>query len=78
MRRLNVGVRPIRIVAIILLIFFLAVVSSWAAAREGQICDVSADDALGREDYPAAIVLHRRLLHSHDDNALAHYHLGFA
>ena len=38
----------------------------------------SSRTTLGREDYPAAIVLHRRLLHSHDDNALAHYHLGFA
>jgi Flp pilus assembly protein TadD len=56
----------------------LAVASSWATAREEQICDVSADDALGREDYAAAIALHRKLLHSHDDNALAHYHLGFA
>ena len=78
MRRLSVGVRPIRIVAIALLIVLLAVASSWATAREEQICDVSADDALGREDYATAIALHRKLLHSHDDNALAHYHLGFA
>src|SRR5580700_3633648 len=78
MRRLSVGVRPICIVAIALLIVLLAVASSWATAREEQICDVSADDALGREDYATAIALHRKLLHSHDDNALAHYHLGFA
>ena len=33
---------------------------------------------LGLGDYPTAIVLHRRLLQSARDNALAHYHLGFA
>jgi tetratricopeptide (TPR) repeat protein len=43
-----------------------------------QICDVNADLALGQEDYPAAIVLHRRLLQAQPNNALAHYHLGFA
>jgi tetratricopeptide (TPR) repeat protein len=43
-----------------------------------QICDAKADFALGREDYPSAIALHRRLLQAQPDNALAHYHLGFA
>ena len=36
------------------------------------------DFALGLEDYPAAIALHRKVLRAHQDNALAHYHLGFA
>lgn len=43
-----------------------------------QICDVNTDFALGQEDYPAAIVLHRKLLQAQPNNALAHYHLGFA
>jgi Flp pilus assembly protein TadD len=47
-------------------------------ATDEQLCDVNADFVLGREDYPAAILLHRRLLRSHPENALAHYHLGFA
>jgi len=49
-----------------------------AAPPEEQICDVTADSALGFENYPAAIALHSKLLQSHPDNALAHYHLGFA
>jgi tetratricopeptide (TPR) repeat protein len=67
-----------RVVAIALLLIFSAVASSWAAATEEQICAVNADHALGVENYPGAITLHSRLLRSHRDNALAHYHLGFA
>ena len=48
------------------------------ADTETQICDVNADFALGREDYPAAILLHRRVVERQPANALAHYHLGFA
>jgi Flp pilus assembly protein TadD len=48
------------------------------AADEEQTCSVSADSALGLENYPAAITLHRSFLLSHPDDALAHYHLGFA
>jgi Flp pilus assembly protein TadD len=48
------------------------------AASAQEICNVNADFALGLEDYRAAIVLHRELLRAHNDNALAHYHLGFA
>jgi tetratricopeptide (TPR) repeat protein len=33
---------------------------------------------LGIEDYAEAIRLHQEVLHQHPDNALAHYHLGFA
>jgi Flp pilus assembly protein TadD len=43
-----------------------------------QTCDVPADLALGLEDYPTAIILHRRVVHSRPHDALAHYHLGFA
>jgi Flp pilus assembly protein TadD len=34
--------------------------------------------ALGHEDYATAIALHRTLLQARPDNALMHYHLGFA
>ena len=51
-----------------------------ASAGEGvqQVCDVSADYALGVENYPEAIRLHAEVLRKHPDNVLAHYHLGFA
>ena len=60
------------------LICLFGVRVSRAAAPQEQICDISADYALGHENYPAAIALHRVLLRSQPDNALAHYHLGFA
>jgi tetratricopeptide (TPR) repeat protein len=47
-------------------------------AADERVCDVAADVALGLGDYPTAIALHRRLLQSDGNNALAHYHLGFA
>jgi Flp pilus assembly protein TadD len=43
-----------------------------------QVCDPVADYYLGMEDYPAAIRLHLAVIRAHPDNALAHYHLGFA
>ena len=49
-----------------------------AAEGEQQVCDVRADYALGVEDYREAIRLHAEVVHEHPDNALAHYHLGFA
>jgi tetratricopeptide (TPR) repeat protein len=49
-----------------------------AGQPRDQVCDVAADFALGIEDYPEAIRLHRELLRKHPDDALAHYHLGFA
>ena len=49
-----------------------------AAGGEQQVCDVRADYALGVEDYSEAIRLHTELIRKHPDNALAHYHLGFA
>ena len=45
---------------------------------QDQICDVAADSALGLEDYAQAIKLHRRIVAAHPNDALAHYHLGFA
>jgi tetratricopeptide (TPR) repeat protein len=49
-----------------------------AAGGEQQVCDVRADYSLSVEDYPAAIQLHIEVLREHPENALAHYHLGFA
>jgi Flp pilus assembly protein TadD len=43
-----------------------------------QVCDVGADYFLGVEDYSETIRLHAEVLRKHPDNALAHYHLGFA
>ena len=47
-------------------------------ATNDQICDVSADAALGAEDYIRAIAQHQQILAHTPNNALAHYHLGFA
>jgi Flp pilus assembly protein TadD len=68
----------VRIAAVALLIVSSAVFSSPAAAGNDQVCNISADLALGSDDYPTAVMLHRRLLQSQPNNAVAHYHLGFA
>jgi Flp pilus assembly protein TadD len=49
-----------------------------AGGAEEQICDVGADYFLGAEDYSDAIRRHVEVVHKHPENALAHYHLGFA
>jgi Flp pilus assembly protein TadD len=77
MPRLGVGL-GLLFVAIALALLLPRAASSWAAASKEEICDVDADLALGLEDYPATIALHRKFLRSHRENALAHYHLGFA
>jgi tetratricopeptide (TPR) repeat protein len=69
-----------------LVILLLLVLQSPACATsspdsttsEDQVCDASADYYLGMEDYPEAIERHRAVIDKHPDNALAHYHLGFA
>jgi Flp pilus assembly protein TadD len=61
-----------------LLVVFSAMTSSAAVKPDERVCDVAADVALGLGDYSTAIELHRRLLQSEGNNALAHYHLGFA
>jgi tetratricopeptide (TPR) repeat protein len=66
------------IAATALLIFLSGAVSSRATALDKEVCDVAADSALGVEDYATAVTLHRKLLSSHPNVALAHYHLGFA
>jgi len=70
--------RNILSASIALLVLILISGASTAATPEAQICDINADYALGLENYSEAIALHRKFLLSHSDNALAHYHLGFA
>lgn len=53
-------------------------VATAGALAKDQICDVTADSYLGREDYNQAIKLHQRISAAHPQDALAHYHLGFA
>jgi tetratricopeptide (TPR) repeat protein len=43
-----------------------------------QVCDPIADYFLGMEDYPEAIRRHKMVISRDPENALAHYHLGFA
>jgi hypothetical protein len=52
--------------------------SSVAGADPAQVCDVDADYSLGIEDYSEAIHRHVVVVRQHPDNAIAHYHLGFA
>lgn len=48
------------------------------SASQEQVCDPLADYFLGMEDYPEAIKRHQEVIRNNPDNALAHYHLGFA
>ena len=63
--------------AILLLSLAIARIVS-AGEGEQQVCNERADYALGVEDYPRAIRLHEEVVRKHPDDALAHYHLGFA
>ena len=51
---------------------------SFAGPNDGQVCDVDADFSLGVEDYSETIRRHLEVVRRHPDNAIAHYHLGFA
>ena len=64
-------------VAILLVSLGIACNAS-AGGGEQQVCDVEADYALGVGEYPWAISLHAEVVRKHPDNAVAHYHLGFA
>jgi Flp pilus assembly protein TadD len=66
------------LVAAILLLLLLIVDNEIAGGTEEQVCDVRADYVLGIEDYPEAIRLHAEVVRKAPENALAHYHLGFA
>jgi len=65
--------------AVLLLSLSLGIArNATAGGDEQQVCDVRADYALGVEDYSQAIRLHTEVVREHPDDALAHYHLGFA
>jgi tetratricopeptide (TPR) repeat protein len=49
-----------------------------SSATSEAVCDIRADYALGVEDYPDAIRLHKSVLRQNPNDALAHYHLGYA
>lgn len=49
-----------------------------ASAEDAQVCDIDADYSLGVEDYSESIRRHVEVIRQHPDNAIAHYHLGFA
>jgi hypothetical protein len=76
--------RAVRTIALIVTAVTALLLSLWipddsiAGGSEEQACDVSADYSLRVEDYAAAIRLQVELLREHPENALAHYHLGFA
>ena len=59
-------------------LMFATPVRAASSVTSESVCDVSADYALGIEDYPEAIRLHENILRHNPDDALAHYHLGFA
>jgi protein O-mannosyl-transferase len=68
--------RRIAIVTALAFLFGMAVAARLYAAD--GICDPNADYFLGTEDYGRAIAAHRQVIALHPDDALAHYHLGFA
>ena len=70
--------KPGLVVAAMLLISSPICRQATASGAEVQVCDVNADYSLGVEDYADAIRIHREVLRKSPDNALAHYHLGFA
>ena len=66
------------LVAAILLLLLLIVDNEIAGGTEEQICSIGVDYSLGIEDYSETIRRHLEVVREHPDNALAHYHLGFA
>jgi Flp pilus assembly protein TadD len=74
---MNTRIRIAFVIVVLLLSMGTACIAR--AGGEGQsVCDVGADYALGVEDYSGAIRLHEEVVREHPDDALAHYHLGFA
>jgi hypothetical protein len=73
-----------RSIALVLIAVVISLLSFWipndaiAGGAEQQVCDASADYSLGIEDYSETIRRNLDVVRKHPDNALAHYHLGFA
>ena len=74
----RITLNRIAFVSVILLLLQGIARNASADGSKQQICDVDADYALGIEDYPGAIRLHAEVVRKRPDDALAHYHLGFA
>jgi tetratricopeptide (TPR) repeat protein len=71
--------KAVTLAGIAFLLLSLAIgTRSFAGADDGQVCDVNADYSLGVEDYSETIRRHVEVVRQHPDNAIAHYHLGFA
>jgi tetratricopeptide (TPR) repeat protein len=75
--------RIFQVVYISSLAFCLACLFSGAGCSKGifektWMCDKEADEAMKRDDYEAAILLHQRLLENEPASGLALYHLGYA
>ncbi len=72
-----------RSIALVITAATIVLLSLWMpkhaiAGIEQQVCDSDADYFLGVEDYSEAIRLQIKVVSQHPNNALAHYHLGFA
>jgi tetratricopeptide (TPR) repeat protein len=77
----SLSIAQLRIAVLVCLSLVMAPLTTTAAqtnSPELQICDPTADYFLGLEDYVNAVRSHEALLKSDPNNALAHYHLGFA
>ncbi len=72
------GLGLVIVIAVVLAIQWPVRAAVSAASQDDQVCDPLADYFLGMEDYPEAIRRHLQVIKEHPDNALAHYHLGFA
>jgi len=74
----------VRSIALVTIAATILLLSLWtpphaiAGGAEQQVCDVDADYSLGAEDYSEAIRRHVEVVRKFPENALAHYHLGFA
>jgi Flp pilus assembly protein TadD len=80
----SVQERNVRTIALMIIATTVLLLSLWipncaiAGGTEQQVCEVRADYYLGIEDYSEAIRRHVEIVRKDPDNALAHYHLGFA
>jgi Flp pilus assembly protein TadD len=72
------GSRLTGVVIALMLIWLCGPAALAADSGQQPSCDATADHYLATEGYPDAIRLHREFLQKHSENALAHYHLGFA
>jgi hypothetical protein len=74
----NSSVLVVLVATAILLLSLRIAGNAIAGGIEEQVCDVGADYSLGIEDYSETIRRHVEVVREHPNNALAHYHLGFA